>query len=198
MARVAIIKLFTGLNLAPAQLSGELIRGGHESRVFYFRDYEDHDLVDSVNYEVADFSGLLFAVDGREVIWNCYTPFTDFEFDLLLNALEEFRPDVIGFSLYSGIVKESALVTEKIRERFDVPVIWGGPAPTLEPDSCIPHADLICINEGEEVIVELADRIDAGKSWLDIQGTWARDQQGEIHKNSNRPNLPLNLSLIHI
>ena len=192
MARVAIIKLFTGLNLAPAQLSGELIRAGHDSRVYYFRDYEDHTLEDSVNYEVADFSGLLFSVDGREVIWNCYTPFTDFEFDLLFKALEDFRPDAIGFSLYSGIIDESALVTEKIRERFNVPIIWGGPAPTLEPESCIPHADLICINEGEEVIVELANRIDSGDSWLDIEGTWARDNNGEIHKNPNRSNLPLN------
>ena len=41
MARVAIIKLFTGLNLAPAQLSGELVRAGHESKVVYFKDYED-------------------------------------------------------------------------------------------------------------------------------------------------------------
>ena len=36
MARIALIKIFTGLNLAPAQLSGELQRAGHSSRIIYF------------------------------------------------------------------------------------------------------------------------------------------------------------------
>jgi radical SAM superfamily enzyme YgiQ (UPF0313 family) len=192
MARVAIIKLFTGLNLAPAQLSGELVRAGHQSKVVYFKDYEDHDAEDAKNYEVAEFSGLLFSVDGREVIWNCYTPFTDEEFDMLINELREFGPDLVGFSLYSGIIKENALVTEKIREHFDVPIIWGGAAPTLEPELCIPHADIVCINEGEEVIVEVANRIDAGQPWDDIDGTWVKAADGTVIKHKNRPNMPLN------
>lgn len=192
MARVAIIKLFTGLNLAPAQLSGELVRAGHESKVIYFRDYEDHNADEAENYEVAEFSGRLFSVDGREVIWNCYTAFTESEFDMLIGELREFNPDVIGFSLYAGIVKECAQVTEKLREHFDVPVIWGGAAPTLEPERCIDHADILCINEGEEVIVELANRIDEGKPWDDIEGTWVKTADGTVIKHPNRPNMPLN------
>ena len=35
MARVALVKLFTGLNLAVSQLSGELQRAGHESLIVY-------------------------------------------------------------------------------------------------------------------------------------------------------------------
>jgi radical SAM superfamily enzyme YgiQ (UPF0313 family) len=192
MARVAIIKLFTGLNLAPAQLSGEILRAGHESKVIYFKDYEDHELEESKNFEIAEFSGLLYAIDGREVIWNCYKPISDLEFDLLIKELKDFGPDLIGFSLYSGIIKESAQVTQKLKEHFDVPVIWGGAAPTLQPELCIPHADIICINEGEEVLVELANRIEAGEPWDDIDGTWVKDAAGNIIKHKNRPNLPLN------
>ena len=77
MARIALIKLFTGLNLAPAQLSGELLRAGHNSKIIYFKNYEEHLVGDARNYEVADFSGRLYSVDGRELIWNCYKPFTD-------------------------------------------------------------------------------------------------------------------------
>ncbi|MFT4517810.1 MAG: radical SAM superfamily enzyme YgiQ (UPF0313 family) [Halioglobus sp.] len=191
MARVAIIKLFTGLNLAPAQLSGELVRAGHESRIIYFRDYEDHSAEESVNYEIAEFSGLLYSIDGRQIIWNCYTPFTDSEFDMLIKELEDYKPDLIGFSLYSGIIKENAQVTAKLREHFDVPVIWGGAAPTLEPELCIPHADVVCINEGEQVIVECANRVDAGEPLRDIQGTWTKAEDGTILKGENRPNIPL-------
>jgi radical SAM superfamily enzyme YgiQ (UPF0313 family) len=42
-----------------------------------------------------------------------------------------------------------------------VPIIWGGSAPTLEPERCIQYADMLCINEGEELIVVLAIAIDS-------------------------------------
>ena len=191
MANVAIIKLFTGLNLAPAQLAGELRDAGHVPKIIYFRDYEDHLLEESHNYEIAEFSGLLFSSDGREVIWNCYTPFTEEEYGMLIGELKEFQPDAIGFSLYAGIVDECAQVTEKLREHFDVPIIWGGAAPTLEPERCIPHADILCINEGEPVIVELANRIDAGESLSGMEGTWFKEADGSITKTAPGTYLPL-------
>jgi hypothetical protein len=55
MARVAIVKLFTGLNLAPAQLSGDLLRAGHESEIIYFKEYETHSYENSSNYKVPEF-----------------------------------------------------------------------------------------------------------------------------------------------
>ena len=38
MARIAIVKLFNGLNLAPAQLAGQLLAAGHEVKVLYFKE----------------------------------------------------------------------------------------------------------------------------------------------------------------
>ncbi len=192
MARVAIIKLFTGLNLAPAQLSGELIRAGHKSEIIYFKNYELHSLEDSKNYEVSDYSGLIFSGEGKQIIWNCYKPFSEIEFDSLITELRNFKPDLIGFSAWSGIVKECAIVTNKIKEYFDVPIIWGGPGPTLDPEACIPHADILCINEGEETIVELANRIDRGEPWDDMDGVWVKGPDGSVMKGKNRPNIPLN------
>lgn len=191
MARVTIIKLFTGLNLAPAQLSGELFRAGHACEVVYFKKFETYRLEKSKEFEVSDYCGTIFGGTGEQFVWNCYKPFNDKEFDLLLKELRNFNPDLIGFSLWSGIIKECAIVTQKIKEHFDVPVIWGGPGPTLEPEACIPHADLLCINEGEETIVELANRIDRGESWEGMDGVWVKTRDGSIHKGKNRPNIPL-------
>ena len=39
MARIAFVKVFTGLNLGVSQLSAELQRAGHESLIIYFKDY---------------------------------------------------------------------------------------------------------------------------------------------------------------
>ena len=38
MARIALIKLFTGLELGVKQLSGELQGAGHDSLVIFFKD----------------------------------------------------------------------------------------------------------------------------------------------------------------
>lgn len=192
MARVALIKLFTGLNLAPAQLSGELKRAGHDSTIIYFKEYEVHSVEDAKNYAVSDLSGQLYSTDGQEVVCNCYVPFSEKDYSVLMNELKMFKPDLIGFSAYSGIIAECASVTQELKKHFDVPFVWGGAGPTLEPERCIDHADIVCINEGEEVIVELADLIDRGEPLDNVQGTWFRRESGEIIKHENRPNIPLN------
>jgi anaerobic magnesium-protoporphyrin IX monomethyl ester cyclase len=191
MARIALIKIFTGLNLAPAQLSGELQRAGHDSRIIYFKDHYVANFGEHEGFEVTDYPGIFTAIDGSKRVWNCYKPFTNYEFGLLIEELNEFKPDAIGFSIISGIIKEAALVTEKLREHFSVPIIWGGPGPTLEPERCIAIADLVCINEGEEVIVELAEKLDAKADITDIAGTWSRKPDGEIVQNPQRPLLKL-------
>ena len=100
MARIAFVKLFTGLNLGVSQLSGELQRAGHDSLIIYFKDFlvvpgrADDRTGDRLR---AHRSGGARA--PRSMDWNCYTPFTEREYELLIDALREFRPDLIGFSL---------------------------------------------------------------------------------------------------
>ncbi len=191
MARIAIIKVFTGLNLAPAQLSGELMRAGHESRIIYFKDHHIVNYENKDEYEITDYPGVLIDANAVKKVWNCYKPFSEKEYRLLVEDLQEFKPDAIGFSVISGTISAAATVTAKLKEYFDVPFIWGGPGPTLEPERCIPSTDIICINEGEEVIVELANRLDAGADLTDIQGTWAKAKDGSVIKNPSRPLMKL-------
>jgi radical SAM superfamily enzyme YgiQ (UPF0313 family) len=170
MARVALIKLFTGLNLGVSQLSGELQRAGHDSRIIYFKDFLAIPLEEASRYEVCDYPGIAVSARARELVWNAYTPFSEREYELLIGALRDFEPDLIGFSLTSLPIKPAEQVTARLRQHFDVPIIWGGSGPTLEPERCIEHADMLCINEGEELIVELANRLDSGADVSDIPG----------------------------
>ena len=174
MARVAFIKLFTGLNLAVSQLSGELQRAGHDSLIIYFKDFLSVPLEDADRYLVSDYPGILVAARGKEFLWNAYRAVTTREYDLLIETLRDFRPDLIGFSLTSLPLKAAAEVTAKLKTHFSCPIIWGGSGPTLEPESTLQHADLVCINEGEEVIRELARRIDLGEDLSTVPGTWMR------------------------
>ena len=67
-----------------------------------------------------------------------------------------------------------------------MPVIWGGSGPTLEPEWALQHADMVCVGEGEELIVELAERLDAGADYSDLQGLWLK-RDGEIIRNPTPP-----------
>ncbi len=189
MSRVALIKLFSGLSLSTAQLSGELERAGHHSHVFHFKEFENvlnHEFADS-GCIVGEIHGAVYNLDGSYSIWPCYKPFLDIEFDLLIEELRQFAPDAIGFSIYSGNINGTALITRKLKEVFSVPFIWGGPGPTLEPDRCLQHVEYICMGEGEEVIVEFAERVKNPAALRDIAGVWHKDDKGEIVRKPNRP-----------
>jgi anaerobic magnesium-protoporphyrin IX monomethyl ester cyclase len=187
MARVALIKLFTGLNLGVSQLSGQLRRAGHDTRIIYFKDFVVLPADDTEGYLVTDYALTNVAARGREYVWNCYTPFSEREYALLFAELARFQPQLIGLSLTSLTMKPAAGVTAQLKLRFpDVPIIWGGAGPTLEPDWALQHADLVCKGEGEELIVELAERLDAGADYADLHDLWLR-RDGEIVRNPSRP-----------
>ena len=82
-------------------------------------------------------------------------------------------------------------VTARLKGALGIPVVWGGTGPTIEPELCIPHTDLVCVGEGEQVIVDLAQRIDAGAPLTDVPGTWAKTADGEVVRNPGRPLLEL-------
>jgi radical SAM superfamily enzyme YgiQ (UPF0313 family) len=186
VARVAFIKLFTGLNLGVSQLAGELQRAGHDSLVVYFKDFLVVPIEESSRYLVSDYPGVAVSARAKEYVWNCYKPFSEREYELLIDTLREFRPDLIGFSLTSLPIKPAAEVTARLKRHFDVPIIWGGSGPTLEPERCIEHADMVCINEGEELIVDLANRIDAGEDPSTIPALWIK-RDGQVVRNPPGP-----------
>jgi radical SAM superfamily enzyme YgiQ (UPF0313 family) len=190
MARVALVKLFTGLNLGVSQLSGELQRAGHESLIVYFKDFLAVPVEEAHRYEVTELAGIAIAARGKEFVWNAYRPVSEREYELLFEVLREFKPDLIGFSLTALTLDPAAEVTARIKQHFDVPVIWGGAGPTLEPERCLEHADLVCHGEGEELIVELAERLDAGVDYADLRGLWL-ERNGTIIKNPDAPLLDL-------
>ena len=186
MARVAFIKLFTGLNLGVSQLSAELQRAGHDTRIIYFKDYVVLPQEEAEKSLQTDFCGVWVAARARKMNINCYKPITEREYQLLFDVLDEFRPDLVGFSLTSVPFNECAAVTRRVKERYGVPVIWGGSGPSLEPEKAIQVADMVCVGEGEEAIVELANAIDAGQDYSGIKNLWLR-RDSEIIRNPGRP-----------
>lgn len=192
MARIAFIKMFTGLNLAPAQLAAEMVTHGHDANVFYFKDYQLVSEEEAKNYVWGHSAGPIHTSNGQDLIWGVYKPITDQEMDLLIQALDEYKPDAIGFCIHVGIIQESRDVAKRLRKRLaHLPFLVGGAAPTLEPERFTDDYDIVCLNEGEEVVVEFGNRIDAREDLFTIAGTWAKKPNGELVKNPKRPNLDI-------
>src|SRR5262249_19900475 len=191
MARVALIKPFTGLNLAVAQLAGELQRAGHETLTIYLKDFLVVPTGETDPYQVPNYALTPVLARGKEFVANCYRPVTEREYGYLLDVLREFKPDIVGFSLTSLTIRFAAEVTRQIKQHLGVPVIWGGPGPTLEPEFSIEHADLVCLGEGEHLMVELAERLDARADVYDLKDLWVRRPDGEVVKNPTRPLLDI-------
>jgi radical SAM superfamily enzyme YgiQ (UPF0313 family) len=186
MAKIALIKMFTGLNLGVSQLAGELEREGHEHLVIYFKDFYAVPREHVAGHHEVEYSSNFVGPRGREFAFNCVRAVSEKEYDLLFDLLGAFKPDLVGFSLTSTGMSIVAEVTRRVSEALSVPTMWGGAAPTVDPQTCIRHADYVCVNEGEQVIVEVARRLDRGEPLNGIPGLWVREGTGAIPAK-NRP-----------
>lgn len=95
--------------------------------------------------------------------------------DTATEFILEQRPDVIGISLMCCHFHNSLALTESLKARTDRPVVWGGLHPTICPEECIAHCDMLCRGEGEEAVVDLTRAMAAGREYSDTLNFWFRD-----------------------
>lgn len=126
----------------------------------------------------------VYSIFFRET-YQSWAPIEDNERKYILEILQELKPGLVGFSLTSFYVNEAKELTLMIKKHFDVPIIWGGIHPSLNPDDCMKYADMVCIGEGEEALPELASSISNKEARTDIKNVWFK-QNGNIIRNSNR------------
>jgi len=106
----------------------------------------------------------------------------------LLDNLKSFctDSDLIGISLMSNQLIPAINITEYLKsKKISAPVVWGGIQPTIEPEMCLEYADIVCIGEGEEALVELADNLNNGNSYHEIRNIWVKSQN-KIFQNPLR------------
>jgi len=71
--------------------------------------------------------------------------------------------DLVGVSLMSNFWDNSVALTDAVRKRLGVPVVWGGIHPTVRPEECLEHADYVAVGEAEETFSGLLDHLGNGK-----------------------------------
>jgi len=107
----------------------------------------------------------------------------------LVRDIQDFSPDLIGFSAFTGMQGSAYKIIRQVKKNFDIPVIVGGPHPTFYPMECMkecPEIDMICRGDGEETLLKLINAIKEKKDCIDIPGLWVR-RGGRIIDNSISP-----------
>ena len=111
-------------------------------------------------------------------------------FDECREELKKRPPDIIGMTA-STLTYKSALRIAKIAKEVhpNCLTVLGGPHVTFWDDKALqecPELDVVVRREGENTVLELVQRVEAGKSFIDVVGTTCR-KDGEIVRNPDRP-----------
>ena len=105
----------------------------------------------------------------------------------IIEIAAQWRPDVIGMTLVTPLVKQAYRLAESLRA-CGAKLIAGGPHATLLPDEPLDHGfDAVVVGEGEPTVVEAIEAV-LGRSPLDaVRGLVYRGSDGAIHHNQPRP-----------
>lgn len=110
--------------------------------------------------------------------------------DYIAQLIEEAKDSlVVGITVLTGYpVKEALDVSRKIKMiRSDIPIIWGGRHPTIEPRQTISDEsiDFVIVGQGERAFSELVRQIETKNEFDKILGlVWKKD--GDIVFNDER------------
>lgn len=107
--------------------------------------------------------------------------------DKILDELAEIASGagLIGISLMTNFFDNVVQVTNRLK-KLNIPILWGGIHATIRPEECLNYADIVCIGEGEETIMELARRMKNNQDYHNLQSLWFK-YKGRIVANKIRP-----------
>ena len=109
--------------------------------------------------------------------------------DKTIRELEQYKPDAIAFSVITGSHQEYIIIARAIKQKLNIPIIWGGPHATFSPKIVEEdYADAVCVGEGEEAVIEFANAFDSEGKKLPtkIANFWVKIN-GKIYRNEVRP-----------
>ncbi|MBW2617695.1 MAG: cobalamin-dependent protein [Deltaproteobacteria bacterium] len=147
-------------------------RAGHDVRLFDFQDYncfQDKFLEDrSVFFKEAPLKSQRIIQDRKAFYGRGFGQLVDGfglkateyreDFDSLLR---EFRPDLIAVSAVSMDFEFACDFLAPFKEKYGIPVIFGGVHAILLPEEAIsqPVIDYICVGEGEVCFPQFLDSL---------------------------------------
>lgn len=142
------------------------------------------------------FSSMLASAKLHEKNYNVKIIDTRIEKSWKYQIDEEIKknPTCIGVTTMTGAQIKFALeIAQHVKEKTDIPIVWGGPHPTILPVQTLEnkYVDIVVRGEGEESLYELTRSLEKGKTLKGIKGVYYKEN-GEIKSNPDRPFLDMN------
>lgn len=107
----------------------------------------------------------------------------------LVALLKKHSPLWIGLTTVTGPTITTGLETAQLVRSInpDVPIVWGGPHPTVLPEQTAKHdlVDIVVKGEGERTVVELTKVLDKGGDLETVNGIVFK-KGGTVHVNKDR------------
>lgn len=106
----------------------------------------------------------------------------------LLAQAKRFSPDFIAFSSITNLYPYIKDMAYLLKKELKVPAIIGGIHATILPEYVLNEEcfDMLCIGEGEYAMLELANRMQEGKDFSDIDNLWVK-RDAKFIRNPERP-----------
>lgn len=110
-----------------------------------------------------------------------------------IKIVDEYKPNLIGISVVESTIPSAFSLLELIKDKH-IPNIFGGVGATFTYERLLRNelVNYICIGEGEEVLVEVAEKLYNGQNCHDVKNIYYKNNNGEIIKNPLRKLLNLN------
>ncbi len=108
--------------------------------------------------------------------------YTKYELLQLSNMCK--NSDLIGINSFASTANRAARIINYLK-KLKIPIVYGGVHATISPEDCIKMADIVCVGEGEEAILDLINAIEKNKDYSKIKNLWVR-KGDKIIKNPVR------------
>lgn len=89
----------------------------------------------------------------------CPTDLNKINVEIVINILSKNNISLVGITLVTDDYYKAVTLTKAIKQCLGISVIWGGAHPSIMPEECLRHADMVCVGEGEEALLELVQTV---------------------------------------
>jgi len=133
---------------------------------------------------------LAAALENKGHKVRCIDYLAPYNLEDAFETVKKFRPHIVGFTLRIDCIIEKYDFIKKMRQKYHKALyVAGGSHASCEPEEVLRHsgADLVIIGEGEETIVEIADKIDSDNfSKSEISGCAYIDEKNNFQFSAMR------------
>jgi len=182
-----------GMSTIPPSIStlSQILKNeGHKTALFDTTFYKFDDEITLVDPDITTQKALtnrpILDKDDDDLHFKKTTRSAVIDFEA---SIDEFKPDFIAVSCTETTFLRAIKLIDGTRHK-NVKNIFGGVFSTFAPDLVMNYKniDMVCVGEGENAIIDLANSISNEEEYSNVTNLWVRQKDGTITKNSiSRP-----------